>query len=186
MGLVGAAFIGGTAALGFLLAAEVVAATAAVSEAALVYVARHRNLMISLLMIAVQAALTVALILAARAAGLAEIYQAAGAALALGLALGLSSVLKSRLLCGLLGAPVQGWRWPLIWAAAAAIVLGQLIILLPEWLELGLGIPAILAVFGWVIWKKGFGPDDRLLFKMRKKDIEVDLPAPGTTGDVVR
>ena len=39
--------------------AEVVAATAAVSEAALVYVARHRNLMISLLMIAVQAALTV-------------------------------------------------------------------------------------------------------------------------------
>jgi O-antigen/teichoic acid export membrane protein len=34
MGLVGAGFVAGTAALGFLLAAEVVAATAAVSEAA--------------------------------------------------------------------------------------------------------------------------------------------------------
>ena len=62
MGLVGAAFVGGTAALAFLLGAEVVAATAAVSEAALVYVARHRNLMISTLMIAVQAALTVGIL----------------------------------------------------------------------------------------------------------------------------
>ena len=48
MGLVGAGFVAGTAALGFLLAAEVVAATAAVSEAALIYVARHRNMVISL------------------------------------------------------------------------------------------------------------------------------------------
>ena len=37
MGLVGPEFVGGTAALAFLLAAEVVAATAAVSEAALIY-----------------------------------------------------------------------------------------------------------------------------------------------------
>ena len=37
-----------------------------------------------------------------------------------------------------------------------------------------------------MIWKKGFGPDDRLLFKMRKKDMAVDLPAPGTTGDPAR
>ena len=51
MGLVGAGFVAGTAALAFLLAAEVVAATAAVSEAALIYVARHRNMMISLAMI---------------------------------------------------------------------------------------------------------------------------------------
>ena len=40
MGLVGPDFVGGTAMLGFLLAAEVIAATAVVSEAALVYVAR--------------------------------------------------------------------------------------------------------------------------------------------------
>ena len=68
MGVVGAAFVGGTGALAFLLAAEVVAATAAVSEAALVYVARHRNLMISALMIAVQAALTILFILGVRRA----------------------------------------------------------------------------------------------------------------------
>ena len=44
MGLLGPEFVGGTGALAFLLAAEVVAATAVVSEAALVYVARMRNL----------------------------------------------------------------------------------------------------------------------------------------------
>src|SRR5690349_6197889 len=69
MGLVGKQFVGGTGALAFLLAAEVVAATAAVSEAALVYVARHRNLMISVFMIAVQATLTLAIILALEEVG---------------------------------------------------------------------------------------------------------------------
>ena len=48
MGLVGPAFVAGTAALAFLLAAEVVAAMAAVSEAALIYVARHRNMLLEL------------------------------------------------------------------------------------------------------------------------------------------
>ena len=67
MGLVGPNFVGGTGALAFLLAAEAVAATAVVSESALVYIARHRNLMISLLMIAIQAALSVALIVGLRA-----------------------------------------------------------------------------------------------------------------------
>ena len=47
MGLVGPDFVGGTGALAFLLAAEVVAATAVVSEAALIYMARMRNLAIS-------------------------------------------------------------------------------------------------------------------------------------------
>ncbi len=40
MGLIGPQFVGGTGALAFLLAAEAVAATAVVSEAALIYVAR--------------------------------------------------------------------------------------------------------------------------------------------------
>ena len=184
MGLVGAAFVGGTAALAFLLAAEVVAATAAVSEAALVYVARHRNLMISLLMIGVQAVLTVAIILGTRAAGLPEIYQAAGAALALGLALGLSSVLKARLLRRLLGSPVQGWRWPLMWAGAAAGLVGWAVIQLPhrfEWAELALGIPLILGAFGAVVWTRGFTHEDRVLFRMKKEEVaEPSLPpAPG-------
>ncbi|MEN8861537.1 lipopolysaccharide biosynthesis protein, partial [Qipengyuania flava] len=55
MGLVGPEFVGGTGALAFLLVAEVVAATAVVSEAVLVYVARVRNLWISIGTIALQA-----------------------------------------------------------------------------------------------------------------------------------
>ncbi|HEV2745892.1 MAG TPA: oligosaccharide flippase family protein [Allosphingosinicella sp.] len=195
MGLVGAAFIGGTGALAFLLAAEVVAATAAVSEAALVYVARHRNLMISTLMIVVQAALSVALILALRAVRvpdelvrlfglpsdrLPDTFAAAGPAIALLLALGLASILKARLLCRILDAPVQGWRWPLIWAAAAAGSAGYLMTLLPrrlEFVELVVGIPLILVVFGVVLWRFGFTDEDRVLFRMKGGEAP-SLPPP--------
>ena len=187
MGLVGPAFVAGTAALAFLLAAEVVAATAAVSEAALVYVARHRNLLISTLMITTQAVLTVLLILGVAELplpeGSVESFQTAGAAIALMLALALASVLKAKLLSRILGASVQGWRWSLIWAAAAGTVVGYLATLLPEWAELLLGIPAILIAFGTVLWIKGFGPADRELFRMRKADIEdLQIPPPGTRG----
>jgi O-antigen/teichoic acid export membrane protein len=185
MGLVGPQFVGGTAALAFLLAAEAVAATAAVSEAALVYVARHLNLLISLAMIAVQAALTVAIILAMRALGWPQAFQAAGAALALGLALGFASVMKARLLARLLGAPVQGWRWPLVWAAAAAILVGAGFTALPhrfEWAELLFGVPLILAVFGAVVWRRGFTAEDRVLFRMGKSGPPAlpagDFPTP--------
>ncbi|MGI8706079.1 MAG: lipopolysaccharide biosynthesis protein [Sphingomicrobium sp.] len=184
MGLVGPEFVAGTAALAFLLFAEVVAATAAVSEAALVYVARLRNLLISLLMLATQAVLTVAIIFGVERlplpAGQVEAFQSAGAAVALMMALALASVLKANLLGRILDAPVQGWRWSLIWAAAAAVVVGFLATLLPEWIELILGIPAILLVFGAVLWTKGFGPQDRELFRMSKRDIEdLRIPAPG-------
>jgi O-antigen/teichoic acid export membrane protein len=177
MGLVGAAFIGGTAALAFLLAAEVVAATAAVSEAALVYVARHRNLMISTVMIVVQAVLTVAIILGMKALDLPESYQAAGAAVALMLALALASVLKARLLCKLLDAPVQGWRWPLVLAAAAALAVGGATTLMPEWFQLTIGIPLILITFGIVIWYRGFREEDRVLFQRKKREAPT-LPPP--------
>jgi O-antigen/teichoic acid export membrane protein len=180
MGIVGPEFVGGTGALSFLLVAEVVAATAAVSEAALVYVARHRNLMLSLLTISVQAAITLALLVTMRTLGWPEGWQAAGAALALALALGLGSILKARLLCRLLDAPVQGWRWPLLWAAAAAIAVGAGFTWLPprfEWLQLALGIPAILFVFGFVVWKRGFTHDDRVLFRMKKGE-KPEYPTP--------
>jgi O-antigen/teichoic acid export membrane protein len=198
MGLVGAAFIGGTAALAFLLTAEVVAATAAVSEAALVYVARHRNLMISVFMICVQAVLSVGLIFLLRSVRvpgelvrwfglesdrLPETFTAAGPAIALVLALGMASILKARLLCRLLDAPVQGWRWPLVWAALAAAVVGHYLMMLPrrfEFAELALGIPLILTTFGIVIWKWGFREEDRVLFR-RKKDEEPTLPPPPGT-----
>jgi O-antigen/teichoic acid export membrane protein len=193
MGLVGPAFVAGTAALAFLLAAEVVAAMAAVSEAALIYVARHRNMWLSLIMIALEAGLAALLIIAMRKLNFPMMWQATGPAIGLMLALAFAAVAKSRLLCGILGARVNGWRWPLIWAAAAATVVGYLATLLPEWAELLFGIPAILLAFGAVLWTKGFGPEDRELFRMKREDIEeletlegIEIPAPGTTGDPAR
>jgi hypothetical protein len=72
-----------------------------------------------------------------------------------------------------LRAPVSGWRWSVAWAAAAGIVVGVPVrYFLPETLQLIVGIPAILAAFGAVLWTKGFGPEDRELFRMRKEDVE--------------
>ena len=199
MGLVGPNFVGGTGALAFLLAAEVAAASAVVSEAALVYVARHRNLMISLLMIGIQAALSLLLIYFLKEVrpffpkymmdrqghplpDRDSTFIAAGTALALMLAVGLASIFKSRLLARILGVSVQSWRWPLIWAAAAAVVVGFLITRLPrsmEWAELVFGIPLILGTFGIIVWKRGFTHDDRVLFRMGKgEQEEPTLPPP--------
>lgn len=167
MGLMGPQFVGGNGALAFLLLAEVAAATAVVSEAVLIYVARVRNLAVSLATIGLQGALTVGLILAFRAAGYPETYQAAGAAIALAIALGFASLVKSRMLTRRLGDRVTAFRWPLVWAAGTAVLVGIAATALPEWLELLLGMPAILGVYGWVIWKRGFGPEDRALFRLK-------------------
>jgi hypothetical protein len=44
-----------------------------------------------------------------------------------------------------------------------------------------------------VLWTRGFGPQDRELFRMKKADIEeletlegIEIPPPGTTGDPAR
>jgi len=114
-------------------------------------------------------------------------WQATGPALALVVALGFAAIAKSRLLSKLLGAPVSAWRWSLIWAAIAAAIVGEAMVQLPEWAELLFGIPAILAAFGLVLWKYGFGPGDRELFKMKKRDIaDLSLPDPSTGGDAPR
>ena len=187
LGLVGAGFVAGTAALGFLLAAEVVAATAAVSEAALIYTSRHRNMVISLTMIALEAALAALLIVGMRKLGWPLMWQATGPAIALALALAYAAVVKSRLLAHVLGGKVSGWRWPLIWAALAASIVGAGVVRLPEWAELVIGIPAILAAFGLVLWTRGFGPEDRELFRMKKAEIaDLSLPDPSTSGDALR
>ena len=168
MGLVGPNFVGGTGALAFLLAAEVVAATAVVSESALVYMARHRNLMISLGMIAVQAGVSFILIIAARRLQLGPMVIAAAPALALTVALGLGSLVKAKLLSRLLNAPVNAWRWALLWAALVAALAGAAFVALPhslEWVELVFGVPVVLGVYALVIWHRGFGPEDRALFR---------------------
>ena len=192
MGLMGPSFVVGTGALAFLLSAEAIAATAAVSESALVYVARYRNLMISVLMIVVQTLLSVVLIHAIRdvlpwlartgwvpvvADPRSDPVSAAGVAIALMAALGLASVLKARLLRRLLGARVSGWRWALVPATALALAAGGLVLLLPEWAQLALGIPFILAAYGVVIWYRGFGTEDRVLFRMGSDAKPVVAPA---------
>jgi O-antigen/teichoic acid export membrane protein len=169
MGLVGPEFVGGAGAMAFLLAAEVAAATAVVSESALVYMARHRNLLISLGMLALQVVLSLILIEAVEmlpikpsVKGLAD---AAAVACALMLALGAASLAKSIFLARLLGEPLKIWRWSLLPAVAAAILVGIAAVQIPEWAELAFGVPAILGVYFWVIWRWGFGPEDRVLFK---------------------
>ena len=172
MSIVGSGFTGGTAMLGFLLAAEVIAATAVVSEAALIFVARKRNMLISIAMLMIEAGLAAALILIMRDEGLPQAYQATGPAIALCVALGFASLTKSWLLKKELGESVSGWRWNIGWAAAAGLSVGLAVhYFLPQTWQLIVGVPAILAAFGAVLWTKGFGPEDRALFRLNKSDV---------------
>jgi hypothetical protein len=172
MGLVGSGFTGGTAMLGFLLAAEVIAAAAVVSEAALIYVARTRNMVISLIMLALEAGLAAGLILAMRDESLPQAFQATGPAIGLCVALAFASITKSWLLSRTLGQPVSGWRWDLAWATASGVVVGAGVrLLIPEGWQLLVGVPAIMVAFFAVLWTKGFGPEDRELFRLRKDEV---------------
>ena len=167
MGLIGPQFVAGTAALGFLLWGEVLATQGAVSEAALVYMARHRNLAISIGMLLFQIALSFALILAIRWAGFPVNYQAAGPAIALLLSLTMTSLIKAAMLRRMLDAPVMAWRWSFLAAIGTSVVVGTLFTLLPkrfEWVELVVGEPALVGAFLFVVWRWSFKAEDRTLF----------------------
>lgn len=168
LALVGPEFMVGAAALAFLLAAEVIAATAVVSESALVYLARVRNLLISTATLVLQAVLSVAFILIAKMLDLPPINYAIAVAAALMCALAFASVVKARLAGQLLGAPINPWRWALAWAIGGAAVLGWALMQLPEWAALIFGVPMILIAYGWFIWRRGFGPADRALFQLSR------------------
>ncbi|MEO0698110.1 MAG: lipopolysaccharide biosynthesis protein [Pseudomonadota bacterium] len=182
MGVWGPDYVAGTAALAFLLAAEVAASMAVVSESVLVYIARKRNLAISVFILCLQAALTFACIIGmerfAAAYDLDEDgFATAGPALALFLALSVSSLIKALVLRTLLKAPVSNWRWGLVWATGPAVVVGFAFTSLPqslEWMELVFGIPAIIATYAFVLWHRGFEDADRVLF--RKNVAPVPLP----------
>jgi O-antigen/teichoic acid export membrane protein len=178
MGLVGKQFVAGTAALGILLWAEVFASTGAVCESALVYIARHRNLMISCGVLLLQIALSFGLVAFMRSLdwehsilsrlGHRDSVQGASVAIALLVALTIGSIVKSNFLSWLLKARVSGWRLPVIWAVLAAVVVGGLFTSLPkrfEWIELAVGEPAILVTYLWVLWRWAFGPEDRALIR---------------------
>src|SRR5690242_1690326 len=172
MGLVGSSFTGGTAMVSFLLAAEVIAAAAVVSEAALIYVARKRNMAISLVMLALEAGLAAALILIMRREGFPPAWQATGPAIALCVALAFASITKSWLLKRQLGASVSGWRWDLAWATSAGVIVGAAVrYFLPQTLQLIIGVPAIMIAFFAVLWVEGFGPEDRELFRLGKHQV---------------
>ena len=68
---------------------------------------------------------------------------------------------------------IAGWLNP---STAAASLVGFVATLLPEWLELSVGAPAILVTFGLVVWYRGFTDDDRKLFRLGRKE-EPGLPA---------
>lgn len=185
MGVVGPEFVAGAGALCFLLLAEVLAANGAVAEAGLVYIARHRNLMLSIAVIGIQLALSFALLFVARALGWPEGWAAAMPAVALAASLGLGSIIKSRLCARLLQAPVSAWRLPFVWAVVATSVVGWAFVQLPpslEWAELIIGIPVMLSVYGFIIWKWAFKREDRALFQK----MDADPPAHDLTREKPR
>jgi O-antigen/teichoic acid export membrane protein len=157
MGLFGPAFVIGASWMILLVLTEVAAAQGGLAEAALVYARPRWNLSAGLAALAFQGGLTV--LLAPRFGGL-------GAAAALFAAVGLLAVWKSVLLGRYLGTSVSTWRWSLLWAVVPALAVGfAALALLPEWAELAFGAPATLLVFGLVIWRVGFQPADRMLFR---------------------
>ncbi|MCX8474157.1 MAG: lipopolysaccharide biosynthesis protein [Sphingomonas sp.] len=168
MGLIGPEFVVGAGAMCILLVAEVLASTGAVCETALIYIVRHRNLMISVAVLLLQITLSFVFVFVARAEGWSEPVQAAGPALALAVSLTIGSAVKAILLRRTLAAPVVSIRPSFFVAIGAAGLVGSAFMSLPrhyEWAELSIGMPAILVTFLYVIIKFGFGPEDKALFR---------------------
>ena len=158
MGLFGPVFASGAAVLAVLLTAELLAAQAAVAESALIYTARGRNLLWSLVGIAIQVAASLVLV---------PRYGGVGAAAGLAVSALFLSVVKSRLLAEKLGHPVAGWRGSMLAAGAAGFATGLVVMRLPEPVQLSIGLLAIVGVYGSIIWRFGFKGADRLLFARR-------------------
>lgn len=168
MGLLGREFVIGSAVLCILLFAEVLASPGAVCETALIYIARHTNLAISICVLMLQIALSFVLIFLARGQGWPVPAQSAAPAVALALSLTIGSIAKGLLLRAKLGAPVVSIRPSFFTAMAVAGLVGAAFIALPhryEWAQMSLGMPAILITFLVVIIRFGFGPEDRALFR---------------------
>ena len=127
-------------------------------------------MVISLVMLALEAGLAAALILIMQDEGLPLTFQATGPAIALvrGARLRLDHQIAAA------ASASSARRCPagaghLSGRAAAGVVVGAPARLFcPDLLQLIVGVPAILAAFGAVLWTKGFGPEDRELFRMQQ------------------
>ena len=161
----GREFVIGTGAMIALLAAEAMASPSVASEAALVYVARYKNFLVSLATITLQVALSFASLTTLRALGYSEAIQAIGPAASLAVSLAFSSVIKSRLAAHELRAPVRIWRWWIAAAALAALPFGVAAWPLPFGADIGVGLIGVLVAFWFIIWRYGFGEEDRVLFR---------------------
>lgn len=167
MGLFGPAFAGGAAVLTLLLTVELLASQGVIAEAALIYVRRKTNLVIALGGLVLQAGLTLVFV---------ERYGALAAAGALVASVLAMSVVKSWLLSKSLDAPASGWRASLFVAAVPAFAVGLGVQRLPEYVQLSLGLVAILGTFAGLIWWLGFKGPDKLLFARKAR------PADGNPG----
>ena len=156
LGLFGPAFAAGALVLALLLTAELAAAGSSLAEMGLIYARPRANLVIAAGGLALQAVLSLLLVPA---------FGGAGAAGALLLSLTAAAAARQLVLGRALGAGVGFWRWSLVGAGAAAFAFGLLLRALPELWEMILLIPGVLLLFAGLMWRFGYGPDDRGLFR---------------------
>lgn len=158
MGLFGPEFAVGALVMALLLTAELAAATSSISEMGLIYARPRANLMIASAGLVLQGLLSIALI---------PQFGGEGAAAALLLSLIAAGLARQQALGRALAADVGFWRWSLLAAGLAAFGFGYAARLLPELPQMLVAIPGVLMVFGGLIWRLGFGPEDKALFSRR-------------------
>ncbi|MBS3960507.1 MAG: oligosaccharide flippase family protein [Sandarakinorhabdus sp.] len=159
MGLFGPEFAAGALIMALLLTAELAAANSSISEMGLIYARPRANLLIAAGGLALQAALSLALV---------PRFGGEGAAAALLLTLVAVAVARQWALGRALEAPVGFWRWSLLGAGGAVFALGYAARSLPELSQMLLTIPGVLLVFGFIMWRWGFSPADRALFARQR------------------
>lgn len=158
MGLFGPEFAVGAPIMALLLSAELAAANSSISEMGLIYTRPRANLVIAVSGLALQAVLS--LLLVPRFGGV-------GAAGALTIALVYAAIARQIVLGRAFGADVAFWRWSLLAAGAVTFAAGYAARALPELWEMIVVIPGTLLLFGTLVWRFAFGPEDKTLFQRR-------------------
>jgi O-antigen/teichoic acid export membrane protein len=156
LGLFGPAFAAGGLVLVLLLLAELVAAGSSLSEMGLIYARPKSNLGLAVGGLALQGLLSLLLV---------PQFGGEGAAGALLLSLLVVALIRQAMLGRALGAKVRFWRWSLLAAGGVAFALGLAARSLPELPQMLVTIPGVLLLFAGVMWRWGYGPADRALFR---------------------